>query len=128
MKVRADFVTNSSSSSFVISKKYLDEEQILAIKQHISLGKKLDMYNCDLENAWDIDENDEYIGFYTPQDNFDMLQFLDIIGVKSEYVRWGYDIWNSDIPEYKEKWRELLYEDQNRLRYKQQQFKFYSWI
>lgn len=111
MKVRVDFVTNSSSSSFVISKKHLDEEQILAIKQHISLGKKLDMYNCDLENAWDIDENDEYIGFYTPQDNFDMLHFLDIIGVKSEYICWGCDIWNSDIPEYKEKWRELLYED-----------------
>lgn len=41
MKVRVDFVTNSSSSSFVISKKHLDEEQILAIKQHISLGKKI---------------------------------------------------------------------------------------
>ena len=69
------------------------------------------MCNCDLENAWDINENDKYIGVYTPQDNFDMLYFLDIIGVKSEHICWGYDIWDSNIPESKEKWRELLYED-----------------
>ena len=111
MKVRADFVTNSSSSSFVISKKHLDKEQILAIKQHISLGKKLGIHNCNLEDAWDVSENDEYIGVYTPQDNFDMLQFLDIIGVNSEYICWGYDIWDPNIPEHKEKWRELLYEN-----------------
>lgn len=112
MKIRHDFVTNSSSSSFVISKIHLDYDQILAINKHISLGEKLGMYNCYSNNEWDIDENDEYIGGYTDQDNFSMYDFLDKIGVNSENIHWGYNIWDDDIPEdnIKEHWRELLYE------------------
>ena len=113
MKVRSDFVTNSSSSSFVISKKHLDEDQILAINRHISLGKKLNMWNCDSVYAWDISENDEYIGAYTDQDNFSMSSFLDNIGVYSELIHWGYSIWDDDIPKDNtgEHWRKLLHED-----------------
>ena len=113
MKVRRDFVTNSSSSSFVISKRHLDDDQILAINNHISLGKKLKMYNCDLAYEWYIDESDEYIGAYTSQDNFSMSGFLDNIGVNPYVVHWGYSIWDNDIPEDNigEHWRKLLHED-----------------
>ena len=112
MKIRHDYVTNSSSSSFVISKTHLDDDQILAINEHISLGKKLGMYSCCFDNEWYIDENEEYIGGYTSQDNFSMCDFLEKIGVNSETVHWGYDIWDEDIPEdnIKEHWRELLHE------------------
>lgn len=112
MKVRRDFVTNSSSSSFVISKTHLDNDQILAINEHISLGKKLGMYSCRFDNEWDIDENEEYIGGYTYQDNFSMYDFLDKIGVNSETIHWGYNIWDDNIPKdhIKEHWRELLHE------------------
>ena len=115
MKVRTDYVTNSSSSSFVIAKKHLDADQILAIHEHISLGKRLGMYCCSLDCQWDIDENDEYIGGDTYQDNFDMYSFLDDIGVNSKVVHWGYGIWDDGIPEddIKEHWRKLLHEDQN---------------
>lgn len=41
MKVRRGFVTNSSSSSFIIAKKYLTKNQILAIRNHKLLGEKL---------------------------------------------------------------------------------------
>ena len=113
MKVRRDYVTNSSSSSFVISKKHLDNDQILAINEHISLGNKLGMYNCNSYNAWDIDENDEYIGGYTWQDNFSMFDFLDAIGVNSSIVHWGYNIWDDNIPKdnIEQHWRKILYEN-----------------
>lgn len=41
MKIRKDFVTNSSSSSFIISKKYLTEEQLEAIRNHSKIGERL---------------------------------------------------------------------------------------
>lgn len=112
MKVRSDFVTNSSSSSFVISKKHLDDDQILAINRHISLGKKLGMYNCSLEHAWYINETDEYIGAYTYQDSFSMSNFLDHIGVNPNVVHWGYSIFD-DMSEddIEENWRKLLHEN-----------------
>ena len=115
MKIRTDYVTNSSSSSFVIAKKHLDEDQILAIYKHISLGKRLGMYYCSQSCQWDVDENDEYIGGDTYQDNFNMHSFLNKIGVDGDVVHWGYDIWDDDIPKdnIKEHWRKLLHEDQN---------------
>lgn len=53
MKTRSDYVTNSSSSSFIISKKYLDEEQVEAIKNHRVLAERLGLDNFD--DPWDIE-------------------------------------------------------------------------
>ncbi len=41
MKIRAGFVSNSSSSSFIIKKEDLSESQIVLIKQHIEIAKKI---------------------------------------------------------------------------------------
>ena len=115
MKVRMDYVTNSSSSSFIISKKYLDEDQIEAIRNHSELGEKLGF--CWCEDAWDIDENENYISGYTWMDNFDMYDFLKAIDVSPKLADWSE--WSFDLDTYKmkernykkkESWRDLLYE------------------
>jgi len=109
MKVRSGFVSNSSSSSFVIKKSDLDDPQIRLIKDHIVVGKALDrqidFYEDDFEDEfkpepflysddwkydeWKIYEDDDTVGGSVILDNFDMERFLRFIGVDSKRVDWG---------------------------------------
>lgn len=90
MKIRQGFVSNSSSSSFVIKKKYLTKEQIEKIKNHISeAGKeKYDDYDF-IFDAWDITETLKKIKGYTYMDNFNMEEFLSEIDVRRKHIEWG---------------------------------------
>lgn len=83
MKTRSDFVTNSSSSSFIIHKSFLTKEQIDLIYDH---AKVLDNYHCGDSDKWEIrDDGDAIIGF-TWMDNFPMWDYLRKIGVT--HVAW----------------------------------------
>jgi hypothetical protein len=85
MKNRIGFVSNSSSSSFIIQKSNLSDSKIMLIKEHQSNAQKLnDMgvanFDC-IDDAWQIIETDETISGVTTMDNFNMTKYLLIIGV-----------------------------------------------
>ena len=84
MKIRNGFVSNSSSSSFVIQKQDITEEQIDKIKNHIAYSDKKGWDFGDDE--WEIYEDEECISGSTIVDNFNMKKFLKRIGVKK--IEW----------------------------------------
>ena len=89
MKIRTGFVSNSSSSSFLILKRDLTEQQIIQIRDHATLViGMIDLGNTD--QPWNIEEDDLIIEGATVMDNFDMRQYLDRIGVASQHIRWWY--------------------------------------
>ena len=117
MKIRAGFVSNSSSSSFVLSKHKLSPHQIEMIHNHAEAWKTLPedvrksiwwiepdgSYNEVRYDAWEIKENDDTLIVGAYMDNFNMDGFLAAIGVPKDAIVtegswWGdYDGWGNDV-------------------------------
>jgi len=96
MKARTGFVSNSSSSSFVIDRDYVSKKQLDKIVNHIDVSKELETeddefgwYN-DQEDAWTIETTDTEIRGDTHMDNFDMTHFLRQIGIPDCAIQWTY--------------------------------------
>lgn len=115
MKIRNSFVSNSSSSSFVILKDSLSERQIDMILDYIRYVKnfikkdeekyvgvnfdesydnpnrekrlkfRFEYYNSD---PWNISEYEDFIFGETSMDNFDMQDYFYYLGVDDDYVYW----------------------------------------
>ena len=93
MKLRTEFITNSSCASFSILKKHLSQYQIEQIKDHINQsnnyivhrGPQEEIYNRP-HDAWQIEEFEDKIEGDTSMDNFDMMWFLLKIGVDEDHI------------------------------------------
>ena len=87
MKIRKGFVTNSSSSSFIISKKNISKDKKVKIYNHLKYAEKELGWNLDeLDFPWEITEDKDYIYGWVSMNNFEMKEFLKQIGVSENII------------------------------------------
>ena len=90
MKIRNGFVSNSSSSSFVIkNKEDLNKLQIHAIYNHIDIANEVLGMDASFSDEWTVTEEEDYIVLNTSMDNFDMSYFLKEIGIPENSIEEG---------------------------------------
>lgn len=91
VKLKTDFVTNSSCASFIIEKKNLTNIQILLIHNHVEFCKQYhpkSLEHTPEHSGWCIREMDDTITGDTGMDNFDMLWFLLEIGIDENHMEY----------------------------------------
>lgn len=114
MKTRQGFVSNSSSSSFVISMEKLTNEQVQQIRDHensetfkahvrdrIIKNKEPGAYQWDgTRDGWQVKEVEGKLWVYTAMTNFDIEPFLfEEMGLDRDIVEYmGEYPWDVDQP------------------------------
>jgi hypothetical protein len=89
VKIRTGYVSNSSSSSFVINKQDITAEQRDLIFNHAKIAYILfpaDFHPNDVLDEWGIKEDDISVSGFTAMDNFNMERFMERIGVPADKV------------------------------------------
>ena len=81
MKIRNGFVSNSSSSSFIIKKESISELQAKALLDYASSEDNWD--------GWSIYELEEGIRGFTIMDNGSIEKVMDELGIIN--IEWDYD-------------------------------------
>jgi len=94
MKIRNGFVSNSSSSSFVVRKSMITALQADQIRDHVKVAKELDPEGLGAwaeDGEWRIfTHEDDVISGSTGMDNFSMSEFFDLIGISDDAVEWDW--------------------------------------
>ena len=91
MKIRLGFVSNSSSSSFVVSKHFISGYQLDQIRNAAEWGKRLGIDYSECAADWTITENEAEVEGDTWMDNFDFREFLVKIGVPEQHIHYTHD-------------------------------------
>ena len=80
MKVRIGFVSNSSSSSFIVSLNDISASQ---------LKKLLNFGDLDKFDYWTMNVSYSHLSGWTTMDNDDLEDFMKEIGIDLNKVKWG---------------------------------------
>ena len=107
MKIRSGFVSNSSSSSFIIPLYKISEEQKNMIYNHIEIGKKIDEklqeegkeLRYEWYEEWKIYEDEFSICCSTSMDNFDLIGLLvEELNIKyDDLIHMGEGYWDDSV-------------------------------
>jgi len=110
VKIRISFVSNSSSSSFVVNKLLISNLQYAAIMNMEEAAKLLGDSDWEDASGWDVTETDvggiPIIEGYTSMDNFDVEQFFGSLGLNRDDYVIGSDNYphNDDLEQARMRW------------------------